>query len=248
MTLVPWTQSLSLASPTDSGASVNALGISKEFIANSTPEQQWHMESFHRTLKTGYIWPIDFGSYEEAAEYVPHVFGDYNNARLPSAIGYTTRGEFYMKWKRQLAPEVVISNIGRQKMIPKAGVHFKKTNQKLSEERTSRRVCQQSFHTRPYKCGTDCEVSTELFPIDVSSNSHQCVFREELTKIDKINECLLYVRNWHPEVWISYEVHTKEHSSVNSPDKVVPTIKGSNPLEHMEWRDNYRIRFLFPEI
>ncbi|MCL4318089.1 MAG: integrase core domain-containing protein [Candidatus Thermoplasmatota archaeon] len=80
--------------------SVNALGIRQEFIANSTPEQQGPVESFHSTLKTEYMWLIEFGSYGEAAEYMPQVFGDYNNARIHSAIGYSTLGEFYMNWKK----------------------------------------------------------------------------------------------------------------------------------------------------
>ena len=95
--------------------SVKALGIKQEFIANSTPEQQGHIESFHGTLKTEYIWPMEFGSFPVAAEYMPHVFSDYNNARLHSAIGYSTPGEFYMNWKKQLAPEVVISNLKGRK-------------------------------------------------------------------------------------------------------------------------------------
>ena len=58
---------------------------------------------------------MEFGSYGEAAEYMPQVFGDYNNARLHSAICYSTTGEFYMKWKRRLAPEVVTSNLKGRK-------------------------------------------------------------------------------------------------------------------------------------
>jgi putative transposase len=90
--------------------SVKALGMSQEFIANSTPEQQGHVESFHSTLKNEYIRSMEFGSYCEAAEYLPQVFGDYNNARLHSAISYSTLGEFYLKCKEQLVPEVVTSN------------------------------------------------------------------------------------------------------------------------------------------
>ncbi len=91
--------------------SVKALGIRQEFIANSTPEQQGHIESFHSTLKTEYIWPMELGSCGETAEYIPQVFCDYNNTGLHSVIGYTTPGDLYMKWKRQLAPEVVTSNL-----------------------------------------------------------------------------------------------------------------------------------------
>ncbi len=48
--------------------SVKAPGIRQEFIQVSTPEQQGHIESLHGTLKTAYIWPMEFGSFEEAAE------------------------------------------------------------------------------------------------------------------------------------------------------------------------------------
>ncbi len=56
-----------------------------------------------------------FGSYGETVEYMPQVLGDYNNARLHSAIGYTTPREFYMKCKKQLVPEVVTSNLKGRK-------------------------------------------------------------------------------------------------------------------------------------
>lgn len=79
--------------------SVKALDICQEFIPNSRPEQQEHIESFHSTLKTEYIWPMEVGSYEEAAKYMPQLFCDYNNDRLHSAIGRSTLGEFYMKCK-----------------------------------------------------------------------------------------------------------------------------------------------------
>ena len=48
--------------------SVKAPGIRQEFIQVSTPEQQGHIESLHSTLKTECIWPMEFGSSEEAAE------------------------------------------------------------------------------------------------------------------------------------------------------------------------------------
>ena len=48
--------------------SLKAPGIRQEFIANSTPEQQGHIESFHSTLKTIYIWPMEFGSLTVAVD------------------------------------------------------------------------------------------------------------------------------------------------------------------------------------
>ena len=44
---------------------VRALGIGKhEFIYKNTPEQNGHVESFHKTLKKEYIWPHDFANYQ----------------------------------------------------------------------------------------------------------------------------------------------------------------------------------------
>ena len=51
------------------------------------------------------------------AECLLYAFSDYNNARIHSAIGYSTPGEFYMEWKRQLAPEVAISNLQGRKLL-----------------------------------------------------------------------------------------------------------------------------------
>ena len=95
--------------------SVKALGISQEFMANSTSEQQGHIESLHSTLKTEYIWPMEFGNYEAVAEYMLQEFSDYNNAGLHFAIGYSTLKEFYMKCKEQLMQEVVTSNLRSRK-------------------------------------------------------------------------------------------------------------------------------------
>jgi transposase InsO family protein len=39
---------------------MKVLGIRLEFIFRNTPEQNGHIESFHKTLKREYIWPYDF--------------------------------------------------------------------------------------------------------------------------------------------------------------------------------------------
>ena len=95
--------------------SVTALGIKQEFIAVSTPEQQGHIESFHSTLKTEYIWPMEFNSYEEAAGHIEKAFYDYNNVRMHSAIGYMAPNEFYNKWMREHGKEVEPSILYRRK-------------------------------------------------------------------------------------------------------------------------------------
>jgi putative transposase len=46
--------------------SMRILGVKQEFIALNTPEQNGHVESFHKTLKREYIWTRDFQSFQEA--------------------------------------------------------------------------------------------------------------------------------------------------------------------------------------
>ena len=45
---------------------MRALGIKLEFIYYNTPEQNGHVESFHKTLKKEYLWCQDFKNYQEA--------------------------------------------------------------------------------------------------------------------------------------------------------------------------------------
>ena len=74
---------------------VKALGIGKhEFIWKNTPEQNGHVESFHKTLKKEYIWPHEFKNYQEAEKVLASTFTDYNTERIHSAIRYITPVEF----------------------------------------------------------------------------------------------------------------------------------------------------------
>ena len=52
---------------------------------------------------------MEFGSYEEAAECIQRAFGDYNNVRIHSSIGYMTPNEFYEKWKKEHGKEMTPS-------------------------------------------------------------------------------------------------------------------------------------------
>lgn len=74
--------------------SMKALGIKLEFIYYNTPEQNGHIESFHKTLKKEYLWPEDFKNYQEAEIAIAHAFKDYNSVRLHSSLGYKTPYEF----------------------------------------------------------------------------------------------------------------------------------------------------------
>jgi len=75
------------------------LGIKQEFIWHHTPEQNGHVESFHKTLKKEYIWPHEFANYQEAEVVLADAFADYNSARIHSALGYLTPDEFMELWE-----------------------------------------------------------------------------------------------------------------------------------------------------
>jgi len=79
--------------------SMRVLGVRQEFIAVNTPEQNGHMESFHRTLKREYVWTRDFQSFQEAAEAMQEAYLDYNQNRIHSALGYQTPYEYLAKIK-----------------------------------------------------------------------------------------------------------------------------------------------------
>ena len=79
--------------------SMKVLGLKQEFIAVNTPEQNGHMESFHKTLKREYIWTRDFQSFQEASEAILEAFIDYNQRRIHSALKYMTPYEYLEKLK-----------------------------------------------------------------------------------------------------------------------------------------------------
>jgi transposase InsO family protein len=74
--------------------SMRILGVKQEFIAVNTPEQNGHMESFHKTLKREYVWTCDFQTFQEAAEAIQEAYLDYNQHRIHSALGYQTPYEY----------------------------------------------------------------------------------------------------------------------------------------------------------
>ena len=79
--------------------SMRVLGVQQEFIAVNTPEQNGHMESFHKTLKREYVWTKDFQTFQEAAEAIQEAYLDYNQHRIHSALGYLTPYEYLAKIK-----------------------------------------------------------------------------------------------------------------------------------------------------
>ena len=79
--------------------SMKVLGIKLEFIFVNTPEQNGHIESFHKTLKREYIWTNDFKDYQEAEATISDAFRDYNERRPHSSLKYKTPFEFLSDWE-----------------------------------------------------------------------------------------------------------------------------------------------------
>ncbi len=73
---------------------LNVLQIEHEFIWHHTPEQNGHIESFHKTLKKEYLWLHDFRNFQDAEVVIANAFRDYNESRIHSSLGYITPNEF----------------------------------------------------------------------------------------------------------------------------------------------------------
>ena len=87
----------------DFRSSMAALGIKLEYIYANTPEQNGHIESFHKTLKKEYVWPREFVDLREARQAILGAFDDYNNNQIHASLGYLTPSEFAEAWMRQEA-------------------------------------------------------------------------------------------------------------------------------------------------
>lgn len=81
-------------------SSMAALEITLEYIYVNTPEQNGHIESFHKTLKKEYVWPREFTNIQEAKEAISVAFEDYNNHRIHSSIQYLTPSEFAEQYRQ----------------------------------------------------------------------------------------------------------------------------------------------------
>ncbi len=78
---------------------IKILGIQQEFIWHNTPQQNGHVESFHKTLKKEYLWRHEFASFQQAEVIIADAFADYNHSRIHSSLGYLTPIEFEKKWE-----------------------------------------------------------------------------------------------------------------------------------------------------
>lgn len=82
--------------------SMSVLGLKLEHIAVNTPEQNGHIESFHKSLKKEYIWTMDFQDYQQAEAAIKGAFVDYNQNRIHSSLGYVTPYEFIASLKTKV--------------------------------------------------------------------------------------------------------------------------------------------------
>lgn len=96
---------------------MSVLGLKLEDIACNTPEQNGHIESFHKTLKKDYIWPYDFRTYQVAEAAIRDAFVDYNRDRIHSSLGYLTPHEFVSKWKQEHQREMEEVSVEQQTKV-----------------------------------------------------------------------------------------------------------------------------------
>ncbi|MEM3192833.1 MAG: integrase core domain-containing protein [Candidatus Parvarchaeota archaeon] len=68
--------------------------IDQEYIQKHTSEDNGDTESFHNSLKTGYIWPDEIERFEDAKNLMEYAFNGYNTMRPHSSIEYLSLEEF----------------------------------------------------------------------------------------------------------------------------------------------------------
>ena len=66
----------------------------------NTPQQNGHIESFHKALKKEYVWPHEFKDAEEAGVTLLDALDGYNRHMIHFAIGYATPDEFAKRWEK----------------------------------------------------------------------------------------------------------------------------------------------------
>lgn len=74
---------------------LRAAGFIHTVSRKNTPEDDAVVEALHKTLKSEYIWPYEFESFQQAEEVIEKAFHDYNECRLHSGINYQTPKEYF---------------------------------------------------------------------------------------------------------------------------------------------------------
>lgn len=77
-------------------SSITAPRITLKYTCINTPEQNGHIESFHKTLKKEYVWPREFADIREA---IRAAFHDYSHSRNTLCPGIPD-SEFAERWQQ----------------------------------------------------------------------------------------------------------------------------------------------------
>ena len=91
--------------------SVDVPGAGLEYICASTPRQNGHTGSFHKTPKKEYAWPHGFKDAKEAGVALLGAPDGCNRHRVHSDTGYATPDEFAKRWEKANPQEAA----GRQR-------------------------------------------------------------------------------------------------------------------------------------
>lgn len=86
------------------GAPVAGYGLTQEYIAPYTPEQNGLCERFIRTLKQEFVWHRRFGSLEEARRQIAAWIRFYNGSRPHSRLGWRTPDACHAAFCDAVAP------------------------------------------------------------------------------------------------------------------------------------------------
>ena len=109
------------------------LGIRLEYIQKQTPEDNGDIESFHNSIKTDYIWPVDLSNFQEGKDIIDHAFRDYNEKRPHSSILFLSPREFRKRWDSD--PEFRLEYKNSLKKMKDKAMAKRKNNKRMEAER-----------------------------------------------------------------------------------------------------------------
>lgn len=81
--------------------------ISNEYIRPGTPEQNGHIEAFHKTVSELVCSKFELDTIEQARQVLSRFFYTYNHKRIMKAILYKTPFRFFELWKQGYVGSVV---------------------------------------------------------------------------------------------------------------------------------------------
>ncbi|MCK5840376.1 MAG: IS3 family transposase [Bacteroidales bacterium] len=77
---------------------LNDAGIKNEYIHPGTPQQNGHIEAFHKTVSALVCRKFELDTLEQAVQILTRFYKAYNNKRIMKAILYKTPVEFFELW------------------------------------------------------------------------------------------------------------------------------------------------------